>query len=119
LHTYSFEKLEAWKESRKLVRQIYQLTKTFPDSEKFGLMSQMLRAAISVSSNLAEGSGRATVKDQNHFYRMAYSSLLEILNQLILALDLEFISSKDYESSRRQIELCTRLTASLSSSRRG
>jgi four helix bundle protein len=74
LHTCSFEKSEAWKESRKLVRQIYQLTKTFPDSEKFGLMSQMRRAAISVSSNLSEGSGRATVKDQKHFYRMAYSS---------------------------------------------
>lgn len=100
MHTYSFEKLKAWKESRKLVRQIYQLTKTLPDSEKFGLMSQMRRAAISVSSNLAEDSGRATLNDQKHFYRMAYSSLLEILNQLILALDLAYISKEDYESSR-------------------
>jgi len=117
LHTYSFEKLEAWKESRKLVKQIYQVTRLFPDSEKFGLMSQMRRAAISVSSNLAEGSGRATRNDQKHFYRMAYSSLLEILNQLILASDLEYISTEELQGTRIQIELCTRLTAALSSSR--
>jgi four helix bundle protein len=118
LHTYSFEKLQAWQECRKLVKVVYQLTKAFPDSERFGLINQMRRAAISGSSNLAEGSGRATLKDQNHFYRMAYSSLLELLNQIILAFDLGFISEDKYKELRKQVETCTWLTATLSSSAR-
>jgi len=117
MFTYSFEKLDAWQESRKLVKLIYQITKSLPDSEKFGLINQMRRASISVSSNIAEGSGRATLNDQKHFYRMAYSSLLEILNQLILASDLEYIGKEELGSCRSQIELCTRLTAALYSSR--
>ena len=102
--TYSFEKLVAWQESRKLVKRIYTLSANFPDSEKYGLKTQVRRAVISISSNIAEGSGRSTKADQNHFYRMAFSSLMEVLNQLILCEDLEYIDKMSLEETRTQID---------------
>ncbi len=91
MHTYSFEKLEVWKEARELVVWIYAITKEYPAEEKFGLVIQLRRAAVSVVSNLAEGSSRKSAKDQAHFSQIAYSSLLEILTQLIVSGDLHFI----------------------------
>ena len=76
MHTYSFEKLEVWKEARELVVWIYSITKEYPSEEKFGLVTQLRRAAVSVVSNLAEGSSRKSAKDQAHFSQIAYSSLL-------------------------------------------
>ena len=81
------------------------LTSVFPSEEKFGLVSQMRRAVISVSSNIAEGSSRKTEKDQAHFYTMAYSSLVELLNQLILSYDLEFLKEEKYVDLRNKVEL--------------
>ncbi len=104
MYTFAFEKLTVWQNTRKLVKDIYEITKTFPDDEKFGLVSQLRRAIISVSSNIAEGSSRNTNKDQAHFYGMAYSSLMEVLSQIIVSSDLEFISLEQYESLRRSVE---------------
>lgn len=101
--TYSFEKLEVWKESRILVKLLYQYTKSFPKEEIFGITSQMRRAAISVSSNIAEGSGRRTQKNQAQFYTIAYGSLMELLNQLILAVDLEFLEESKLENEFRPL----------------
>ena len=103
LFTYSFEKLDAWKLSRKVASEIYIATKKFPSDEKYGLVQQIRRGVLSISSNLAEGSGRQTRKDQCHFYTMAYSSLLEVLNQLIFALDQNWINEDDYKAIRIQI----------------
>ena len=69
---YSFEKLEVWKESIKLVKLIYSITNQFPLEEKFGLVSQFRRASISISSNLAEGTSRITNKDKAHFTIISY-----------------------------------------------
>ncbi len=85
---YSFEKLDSWVDARKLVKWIYEKTAKFPAEEKFGLVMQLRRAGISIVSNLAEGSARMTPKDQAHFTNLAYSSLIEVLNQLIIAADL-------------------------------
>jgi len=104
---YSFEKLEAWQDSRSIGKEVYLITKDFPDYERFGLVSQMQRSSISVSSNLAEGSSRTSFKDQAHFTQIAYSSLIELLNQLILALDLGFIQEEKYIKLRNQIEILT------------
>ncbi|MDD2229247.1 MAG: four helix bundle protein [Candidatus Cloacimonetes bacterium] len=73
-----------WQNARKLVQKIYCLTKTLPAGERFGLTSQIQRAAVSVSSNIAEGASRKGYKDQAHFYQIAYASLMEVLCQLIL-----------------------------------
>ncbi len=104
MYIYSFEKLEVWNESKKLTKIIYQITSRFPENEKFGLTSQLRRASISVCSNLAEGSARVTSKDKAHFSTMAYSSLIEVLNQLIISFELGFINESDYLNFRTLIE---------------
>ena len=117
MHKFSFEKLEVWQDSRFLVRLTYQLTKNLPDDEKFGLTSQMRRSAISVSSNIAEGSSRTSKKDQAHFYQISFSSLMELLNQIILCFDLEYIDSQNYNNIRKDIEKIANKLNSLRKSR--
>ena len=107
MHIYSFEKLRIWPEIRELIKLVYNMTSKFPDSEKFGLSNQMRRAIISVSSNIAVGSSRSSNKDQAHFTQIAYSSLMEVLSQLIVALDLNFISEEEYILIRNKIESIT------------
>jgi len=104
MYTFAFEKLTVWQNARKLVKEIYKITRSFPEDEKFGLVSQIRRAIVSVSSNIAEGSSRITSKDQAHFYNTSYSSLMEVLSQVILSSDLEFITIKQYEDLREEIE---------------
>ena len=104
MHSFSFEKLKVWQESRYITKRIYLLTKEFPAVEKFGLTNQLRRAAVSVCSNIAEGSSRTTQKDQAYFYQMAYSSLMEVLNQLIISVDLEYLNEKAYNETREKIE---------------
>jgi four helix bundle protein len=101
---YSFEKLEVWHDARELTRIIYKITKKFPDDERFGITNQMRRAAISVSSNIVEGSYRSTGKDKSNFMTIAYSSLMELLNQTIVSLDLSYINDTQYKEIRSQIE---------------
>lgn len=110
-HTYSFEKLEVWQEARKLVVWIYAITHSFPPDEKFGLTMQLRRAAISVFSNHAEGSARNTAKA--YFSQLAYSSLVEVLNQLIIANDLDFIDEILLTEGRNRIEQLTQRIAAL------
>ena len=101
---YSFEKLSVWQNSRNLVKQIYCHTKQLPSEEKFCLGSQMQRAVVSVSSNIAEGASRTGKKEQGHFYQTAYASLMEVLCQLILCLDLEYIDESSYNNIRESID---------------
>ncbi len=113
MYTFSFEKLHVWQETRKLTKLVYTVTREFPADEKFGLVSQMRRAAISVGSNIAEGSSRKSDSDQAHFYTMAFSSLVELLNQLILSFDLGFIDEQKYTEIRSEIELISNQINSL------
>ncbi|HYD91179.1 MAG TPA: four helix bundle protein [Flavobacterium sp.] len=96
MHVYSFEKLEVWVEAKEFAKSIYVLTSGFPDSEKYGLTSQLRRASVSICSNIAEGSARQSYKDKAHFTTMAFSSALEVVNQLIISTELGFISQNDY-----------------------
>ncbi|WP_397363225.1 four helix bundle protein [Olleya sp. R77988] len=107
MYTYSFEKLDVWIKSKELSKSIYSITKEFPSEEKFGLTSQLRRASISVCSNIAEGSARKTNKDKAHFTTMAFSSAVEVLNQIIIANELELINSEKYISLRKSIESIT------------
>ena len=121
MKVYSFEKLESWQHARQLAGWTYGITQSFPAEERFGMVSQMRRAAISIASNLAEGTSRKTAKDQSHFSTISYSSTIELLNDLIIANDLKFISVKQYEQGRDIIERQTLLIAGLrkSQQRRG
>ena len=104
IYKYNFEKLEVWKYSIEFAKNIYEITEKFPDIEKFGLVSQIRRAAVSISSNLAEGSAKQSLKDQARFTEISFGSLMEILNQIILAFELNFIKEKDYFVIRKNIE---------------
>jgi four helix bundle protein len=105
MYTYSFEKLEVWQLAKKLVVKVYRTTSLFPAEEKFGLVSQLRRASVSVCSKLAEGSGRNTPTDQASFYNKAYSSLVEVLNQLLIGYELGWINQTDLNEIRTEIEL--------------
>ncbi|NJB83196.1 four helix bundle protein [Wenyingzhuangia aestuarii] len=105
MYLFSFEKLNVWNDSKELVKEIYKTTNGFPESEKYGLTSQLRRASISVPSNIAEGSSRKTSKDQAHFTTLAYSSLMEVLNQIIIAYELVYINNQTYQNLRSQIEM--------------
>lgn len=104
LHIFSFEKLTVWKDSKELIKAIYLVTKKFPEEEKFGLTSQLRRASVSVASNIAEGTSRVSAKDKAHFTTISYSSLMEILNQVIISNELGFMSDEDYRIIRSSIE---------------
>ena len=102
--TYGFEKLEVWQLARGLKKDIYQLSKLFPKEEMFGLTSQVRRSMGSITTNLAEGSGRASNIDKAHFTNICYSSGLETIDHLITAHDLEFIDNETYESLRLRLD---------------
>lgn len=111
-YTFSFEKLEVWKEAKEYVSEIYKITASFPHIEQFGLTAQIRRAAVSVCSNIAEGDGRFSVKDQLRFFSLAWSSLMEVFNQLIIAHDLGYISRDELENFRsRTSSLANKLNA--------
>ena len=107
-HVYPFEKLRVWESARQLVRSVYKPTRAFPGSEIYGLTSQTNRAAVSVAANLAEGSARTSRKDQAHFSQIAYGSLMELACLLILAVDLDFLSTEDESELRAEIESVSR-----------
>lgn len=104
MRLYSFEKLDVWNLARKLTKNIYKISATFPDDERFGLTSQIRRASISVSSNIAEGSSRRSGIEQARYTEISFGSLLEILNQLIAANDLDYISEDIINNQRHLIE---------------
>ena len=89
----SFRQLKAWQEAHELVLKVYQVTKGFPADERFGLVVQMRRAAVSVPANIAEGFKRRGIQDKVRFYNIAEGSLEEVKYFLILSQDLEYISS--------------------------
>lgn len=86
-----FEDLRVWQDAIELAVVVYKTTKAFPDDERYGITSQIRRAASSISANIAEGFGRRSLKDKTHFYTMAYGSILEVKNFLHLSFRLEYI----------------------------
>lgn len=104
---YSFEKLTVWNKSKNLSIFVYKTTRSFPKEELFGLVSQMRKCSVSISSNIAEGSGRHTQKDKARFTEIAYGSALELLNQTIICKELEFFSNEEYQTIRNQLEEIT------------
>lgn len=104
MYIFSFEKLEVWNDARELVKLIYEATKNFPNSEKYGLANQMNSSVVSVSSNIAEGSGKIQSKDKARFIHIAYGSLMKLLNQLIIASDFGWLAPEQYLLIRSQIE---------------
>jgi four helix bundle protein len=91
-----FRNIVAWQKADDLVVQVYELTKSLPRSEVYGLTSQMRRAAVSVAANIAEGSARPTSKDYIHYLSIAKSSLVEVEYYLHISHRLGYLDSDDY-----------------------
>ena len=109
---YGFEKLEVYQDARIYVRQVYLLTSTFSEKEKYGLCSQLQRAAVSIVSNIAEGTSRASDKEKERFIEIAYGSLLETYCQLQIANDLNYITLEQLNEIRLQInKIANKLSA--------
>jgi len=102
----SFADLKAWRKGHRFVLAIYRITRTFPKEEMFGLTSQLRRAAISITSNLAEGFGRRGIKEKIRFYMIALGSLREAQNQLLIAKDLGYITPEEFkELAEKSVEI--------------
>jgi four helix bundle protein len=111
-YRYSFEKLDVWQKAPQLIVKIYKLTSKYPNEEKFGLVSQMRRSSVSITSNIAEGSSRSSLKDQIRFTEIAYGSTLELYCQLVSSLDLGFLPENDFQDIDLELkEITNKLNA--------
>jgi four helix bundle protein len=107
------KKLEAWTKAIALTTKIYKLTENLPEAEKFGLISQMRRAAVSVASNIAEGAARNTKKEFVQFLFTAQGSLSELDTQIIICKELGYVSDEDCDLIDREMESESKLIAGL------
>jgi four helix bundle protein len=105
----SFEKLQVWQRGIALVESIYKATKLFPKEERYGLVSQMRRAAVSIPSNIAEGSQRTSDKDFANFVLISKGSLAELQTQLIISKKLEYISQELFSETAKEIDELSRM----------
>ncbi len=105
----SFTDLRAWRESHKLAIMIYKATKSFPREEIFSLTSQIRRAALSITSNIAEGFSRRTFPDKKQFYFIALGSLTELQSQLLLAKDLEYLPNGEFQTLADQSVIVSKI----------
>lgn len=110
---YNYKNLEVYKESKTLVVVIYGMIKQFPNEEQYALCNQLRRAVISIPSNIAEGSGRTSAKDQAHFFEMAYGSLMEISCQIDIAFDLGYISQDELNQVEEKVGTISALLSGL------
>jgi four helix bundle protein len=115
-YLFSFEKLTVWQLARQLAVDIYKRTVSFPVAEKYSLVSQIRRSAISVAANIAEGSSRTGARDQAKFTTNAFSSLMELLNHLVIASDLEYMDTKELVNYRERIQTLSVKLSNLKSS---
>ena len=113
---FRFKDLEVWKLSKDFAKEIYSATSTFPEEEKYTLVSQLRRAAVSVMSNIAEGAGRQYRKEFVHFLYMARGSLNEIVSQLELSFEFGYIDKETLETIEGSAERINRMLWKLSKS---
>ncbi len=106
---FGYRKLVAYQQASEVVKLVYTLLKKFPKEEQFALCSQLRRAAVSITSNIAEGVSRYSYKDKIHFLEIAFGSLMEVMSQLEIATDMGYITIDD----RQNIEIKINRTAQL------
>lgn len=114
---FNFEKLEVWQEAVSFADSVYAITRTFPDGERFGLTNQMRRAAVSISSNIAEGSSRSSRPDFARFVEIATGSLFEVVSQAAISKRQGFLSEAGftllYSACEKQSKMLSGLRRSL------
>jgi len=112
---HNFKKLKIWQEGITIVSDSYRLTKTFPDYEKFGLVSQMNRCAISIPSNIAEGSSKSTDKHFNKYLEDSLGSAFEWETQLIVAFYENYLSEEKFKELEQKIKQIQKMISRLQS----
>lgn len=113
---FRFEKLEVWQFAVEFADRVYALTARFPSDERFGLTSQMRRAAVSISSNVAEGSIRSSSTDFARFVEIAYGSLMEVVSQSHIAKRQHMLLSEDFQDLYERAERLSRMMSGLRAS---
>jgi len=106
---HNFKKLEIWIKSMGIVTEIYQITNAFPSNERFGLISQMQRSAVSIPSNIAEGSAKTSNKDFARFLEISIGSAFELETQLIVSYNLKYIDIITFENLSDKISEIQRM----------
>ena len=110
---FNFEKLETWHQAIALADMVYTFTRNFPAEERFGLTNQMRRAAVSISSNIAEGCSRSCRVDYARFVEIATGSLFEIISQAVIGRNQGFLSEANYEQLYQASEKQSRMLSGL------
>ena len=116
LRKFSFESLDVYQECRSLVTEIYRIQRSFPQEERYGLGDQLRRASTSITANIAEGSGRQSVKEKIHFVEISYGSLMEVFCELQTATDLGYITKSRFDELRPQFTNIAKMLSGLRSS---
>ena len=112
MNWYSYKTLNVYKEAKALVIAVYKLLKQYPVEERYALCDQIRRAAISITSNIAEGMSRYSDKEKVHFIEIAYASMMEVDSQLEISIDLGYITQEQYIEIEKQINsFCSQLSA--------
>ena len=112
---FSYRKLNVYQLSKQLVKEIYKIVGSFPNTEIYALGDQMRRAVVSVPSNIAEGTAKISPKEQFHFLEIAYGSLMEIMCQLEIAFDLGYISQAQFHQSEEMVVMIYKMLSSMQS----
>ena len=113
MEVFGYRKLIAYQKAREVVKRTYKLLKKFPAEERYAMCDQLRRATISVTSNIAEGVNRYSVKDKSHFIEIAYGSLMEVSSQFEIGEELGYISAEEHLSMDQLIEEVARLLSGL------
>lgn len=119
MEVFGYRKLIAYQKGREVVRRTYQLLKKFPAEERYAMCDQLRRASVSITSNIAEGINRFSVKDKAHFIEMAFGSLMEVSSQFEIAEELGYITVEDRMSMDLLIEEVARLLSGLQKTYKG
>lgn len=101
---YSYQTLNVYKDAKASVVEVYQLLKQYPTEERYALCDQIRRAAISITSNIAEGMSRYSDKEKAHFLEIAYASMMEVESQLDISVDLEYINKEQFVAVAEKIK---------------
>lgn len=113
MEVFGYRKLVAYQKAKEVVKKTYKLLKKFPPEERYAMCDQLRRASISVTSNIAEGVNRFSVKDKAHFIEIAYGSLMEVSSQFEVAEELGYITTADRQNMDVLIEEDARLLSGL------
>lgn len=116
MEVFGYRKLIAYQKGKDVVKRTYQLLKKFPSDEKHAMSNQLRRASVSITSNIAEGVNRYSVKDKSHFIEMSYGSLMEVSSQFEIAEELGYITTAERMSMDMLIEEEARLLSGLQNS---